>query len=124
MPLAFHHADPAFHRTRRGGGGPPLAAEPYVVERLDDQLARAAYRFVNAREYNFVDSSTKRVELSRLFVWYRGDFERKAGSLEKFLRPFAMRPDLSDALDAANFSVHYRPFDWRLNAAAAERPVE
>ena len=122
----YARADPRIHLAISNGtrGGPPLVAEPYAGERLDDQLARAASRFVNAPEYNFVDSGRKRLELSRLFAWYRGDFERKADSLEKFLQPFAMRQDLRDALDATNFSVHYLPFDWRLNAAAAERPVE
>jgi hypothetical protein len=122
----YASADPRIHLAISNGtrGGPPLVAEPYAAERLDEQLARAAYRFVNAPGYNVVDPSTKRVELSRLFAWYRGDFERKAGSLVEFLRPFATRPDLHDALDAANFTFHYRPFDWRLNAAAAERPVE
>ena len=47
-----------------------------------------------------------------------------AGSLAEFLRPLATRPDLRDALGAANLTVHYRPFDWRLNAVAAERPSE
>jgi hypothetical protein len=122
----YASADPRIHLAISDGtrGAPPLAAEPYAAERLDAQLTRAAYRFVNDPGYNLADPGTGRVELSRLFAWYRGDFERAAGSLAKFLRPFATRPDLRDALDAANLTVGYRPFDWRLNAAAAERPVE
>jgi uncharacterized protein DUF547 len=122
----YASADPRIHLAISNGtrGGPPLVAEPYAAERLDSQLARAAYRFVNDPEYDLADPSTGRVELSRLFAWYRGDFERKAGSLAEFLRPFATRPDLREALDTANSTIHYRPFDWRLNAAAAEQPRE
>jgi hypothetical protein len=122
----YASADPRIHLAISNGtrGGPPLAAEPYAGERLDAQLVRAAQRFVNDPVHNLADPTTGLVELSRLFAWYRSDFEREAGSLAEFLRPLATRPDLRDALGAANLTVHYRPFDWRLNAVAAERPSE
>ncbi|HSD10779.1 MAG TPA: DUF547 domain-containing protein [Candidatus Binatia bacterium] len=122
----YASADPRIHLAISNGtlGGPPLVAEPYAAERLDSQLARAAYRFVNAPEYNLADPSTGRVEVSRLFGWYRPDFERQAGSLADFLRPFAARSDLRDMLNVAGVTIAYRPFDWRLNAAAGERPGE
>jgi hypothetical protein len=120
----YASADPRIHLAIANGtrGGPPLAAEPYTAERLDAQLDRAARRFVNDPEHNLADPTTGRVELSRLFAWYRGDFEREAGSLAGFLRPLTTRRDLHDALDVADPKIRYRPFDWRINAATGERP--
>jgi hypothetical protein len=122
----YASTDPRIHLAISNGtmGGPPLVAEPYASERLEAQLTRAAYRFVNAPQYNYADAGRGRIELSRLFAWYRADFERRAGSLVKFLRPFATRSDLHDMLDMATVTIAYRPFDWRLNAAAGERPDE
>jgi uncharacterized protein DUF547 len=120
----YASADPRIHLAIANGtrGGPPLAAEPYTAERLDAQLEGAARRFVNDPEHNLADPTTGRIEISRLFVWYRSDFERKAGSLAEFLRPLTTRPDLRDALGVADPKIHDRPFDWRINAAAGERP--
>lgn len=120
----YASADPRIHLAIANGtrGGPPLAAEPYTAERLDAQLERAARRFVNDPGHNLADPTTGRVELSRLFAWYRGDFEREAGSLAGFLRPLTTRPDLHDALDVADPKIRYRPFDWQINAATGEQP--
>ena len=84
-------------------------------------MASAARRFVNDVDRNYVDSIHQRLELSRLFSWYRADFEAAAGSLVKFLRPLAESERLSAALASDDVDIRYLAFDWRLNAAPGER---
>jgi hypothetical protein len=120
----YASADPRIHLAISNGarGSPALAAEPYTAERLDTQLAAAARRFVNDPDRYRADSANGRIELSRLFAWYRTDFEHEAGSLVEFLRPLATRDDLLEVLEVPELKVRYRPFDWRLNAAPGEQP--
>jgi Protein of unknown function, DUF547 len=121
---AYASADPRIHLAVSNGtrGGPALAAEPYTAGRLDSQLAAAARRFVNDPERYRADSASGRIELSRIFAWYRSDFDHEAGSVEEFLRPLATRDDLLEVLGVPELKVRYRPFDWRLNAQPGERP--
>ena len=121
---AYASVDPRIHLAIANGtrGGPRLAAVPYTADGLDAELAAAARRFVNDAEKNRVERAGRRVELSRLFDWYRSDFEREAGSLQQFLAPLAAPGELREALDQTEIQVHYLPFDWRLNAAPGEDP--
>jgi len=118
----YASADPRVHLAICNGtrAAPRLAAEPYTADQLDAQLAQAARRFVNDPDRNRAGAG--RVELSRVFLWYRGDFEHEAGSVGEFLQPLASRADLRTALAAHVLQIHYLPFDWRLNAAPGERP--
>jgi len=117
----YASADPRIHLAICNGtrGAPRLAVEPYTADRLDAQLVSAARRFVDDPERN--GSAPSRLELSRIFLWYRDDFERDTGSLAEFLRPLATRNDLRAALAASVLQIHYVAFDWRSNAAPAER---
>jgi len=120
----YASADPRIHLAISNGarGSPALASEPYTADHLDAQLAAAARRFVNDPERYRADPADGRIELSRLFAWYRTDFEHEAGSLVEFLRPLATRDDLLEVLGVPDLRVRYHPFDWRLNAAPGERP--
>jgi len=116
-------ADPRIHLAVSNGtrGGARLIATPYVRDYLDAQLSAAARRFVNDIDHNYVDSIHQQLALSRLFSWYRHDFEVAGGTLVNYLRPLAERRDLIEALEPEHIEVRYLPFDWRLNAAAGER---
>lgn len=102
-------------------GGAALAAEPYVAERIDAQLAAAARRFAT-------DLGKVRLghgdwlELSRIFEWYRKDFDREAGSVIAFLRPLVADPALQRALAKSSPTILFIPYDWELAAAAGEQP--
>jgi hypothetical protein len=116
--------DPRIHFALANGtrGGPALAAEPYVADQLDAQLAAAARRFVADLGKNHFDVFGGGVELSRLFEWYRADFEKEAGSLTEYVRRLVGTPGLKWFLSVNRPDVGFQPFDWTLNAAAGERP--
>lgn len=107
-----HYAEPAIHfgLVPAARGAPPLREEPYrpdgLYRQLDDQLRR----FLADEHNNRVDVTRQRLELSPVFRWYQEDFERKAGSVAVYLRPY-----LDTSGRARDFSIRYRSYDWSLN---------
>ena len=93
---------------------PPLAAEAYVPERLDDQLDRAVRGLVANPEHFLIDrAGTGSLTLNRVLDWYGDDFGGTDGLLDFFGRylseedaEFLRRPDVE---------VRFFEYDWTLN---------
>jgi hypothetical protein len=86
---------------------PRLRAEAFTAERLEAQLEDAMRSFVNDPLRNRV--SPQKAEISEIFKWFKGDFERDAGSVRSFINKYAATP-LSD-----NGDISHIDYDWRLN---------
>lgn len=85
-------------------GCPRLPREPFVGERLEEQLARETERFLNERRNVVVKDDA--LALSQIFEWYPEDFP---GGVERWVRE--RRPDLPPAE-----RVTFTPYGWALNA--------
>lgn len=94
---------------------PPLRPEPYRASALERQLEFQAATFLNGPSGHRLDPESSTIALSRIFDWYRRDFERAAGSV----RAYAMRYLTGAALDAlrSGWDIRYMDYDWRLNDA-------
>ncbi len=92
-------------------GCPPLAGEPYVAERLDEQLERQARKFMGQIGKNRVVPQERRIILSPIFKWYGRDFGKSDKELIEQLRPYL--PGLPE--DPADWSIDFSTYDWRLN---------
>ncbi len=88
---------------------PPLRAEAFTAERLDEQLDDAMRRFVNDPLRNHI--SANKAELSPIFSWFSGDFKKDAGSVRAFVNRFANTPIGPDV------KISYLDYDWSLNEA-------
>jgi Protein of unknown function, DUF547 len=86
---------------------PPLRAEAYMADRLDAQLDDAARKFLADPLRNRI--TAERAEVSEIFKWFRGDFDRDAGSLRAYLNRYAP-VQLTD-----NTDIDHINYDWRLN---------
>lgn len=103
-------------------GCPALPPEAFVPDRLDAQLEDALRRFLSDRERNRYNPATRRLEISRIFDWYGGDFAkgfRGAASLTAFLGTYAdlladPGPD-RETVRAGTAPVTFLDYDWRLN---------
>ena len=86
---------------------PPLRAEPFVGDRLDEQLEAQTRLFAESGRAARVDEDTKRIAYSELFKWYAGDFAVKnpADYLNRY----------REAALPTNYSVDWIPYDWALN---------
>lgn len=94
---------------------PELASEALVPRRLDTQLEKATRRFVNDPTRNRFDREARVAELSRIFEWYRGDFEAASGSVESYVARYLDDPELARALRRGDYEVRWLDYDWSLN---------
>lgn len=108
-------------------GCPPLRNEPYVGDRLDEQLGDQTRRFLSHPQKFRLDRTNGRVYLSSIFQWFGEDFVKTYGTDEKFKgHSQAERAVLNfisphlDAisrayLDSAKYDIAYLDYDWSLN---------
>jgi len=103
-------------------GCPMLRDEAYVAERLDAQLEDGVRRFLGDRSRNRFEPVSGALELSRIFDWYRGDFEKGhhgITSVPQFLARYAdLLADEAAARAAVRqgqVQIHYLDYDWTLN---------
>lgn len=106
---------------------PPLRNEPYIAQRLEEQLADQSRRFV-AHERNVrIDREAGRVYLSSIFDWFGEDFVEKYGvddgfpghnatlrAVLNFVAQYAA-PATAEYLRAGQYQVSYIEYDWTLN---------
>lgn len=86
---------------------PILQPHAFTEKSLSAELDAAARSFINDPARNQVAPHSAR--LSRIFQWYRSDFESKGERLVDFLNTYLDTP-----LEP-NGRIRYLPYDWHLN---------
>ena len=99
-------------------GCPPLLEEPFVSDRLDEQLDGLARRWLREPDGLQVrDDGT--VLMSAIFSWYREDFDAMnglPGVLERYLDPDDIRREVAIAA-ARQGRIQLMDYDWSINQA-------
>jgi len=112
-------------------GCPMLREEAYVAERLDAQLEEQARRFLSDRSRNRYNPGTGRLEVSRIFEWFKEDwssgyrgFEGKSApvrSREQYFSGYAalLADDAQNrkAIEDQKAELRFLDYDWTLNDA-------
>src|SRR5262249_20603062 len=112
-------------------GCPMLREEAYVAERLEAQLEEQTRRFLSDRSRNRYNPATGRLEVSRIFEWYRQDWTsgyRGIGgngppvrSRKQFLAGYAellaSRPEHQRLVREQKAEIRFLDYDWGLNDA-------
>jgi hypothetical protein len=93
---------------------PPLRAEAFVGAKLEAQLQEQTTSFLAGAGALFPDGDG-RLRLSRIFDWYRTDFESD-GSLQDWVRPYV--PALAALDSAEDVEIRFLDYDWSLNGVA------
>ena len=103
-------------------GCPALRPEAFTAARLEAQLEDSARRFLRDRSRNRFNPRTGRLEVSKIFDWYKGDFERSPRSpvsREAFFARYAdlLADDPKDRAAGREMRVPTAPLDyaWSLN---------
>lgn len=126
--LRKQFAEPRIHMALvcASMGCPTLRAEPYIAERLSEQLDDQTRKFLSDPLKFRIDRQARTVYLSPLFKWYGGDFVGKYGT-DKFaghndaeravLNYFGtvLPPSESEFLNQDKFEIKYLDYDWSLN---------
>ena len=86
---------------------PALQPWAFTEAGLEAQLEAATRAFINDPALNQIGPRT--ATLSRLFKWYREDFEKASGSLPAFLNAYLDPPLEPDC------QIRFLPYDWALN---------
>jgi hypothetical protein len=103
-------------------GCPALRPEAFVAQRLDAQLDDQVRRFMSDRTRNRYNAERKLLEVSKIFDWYAGDFEkgyRGIDSPQTFFASYAGqladRAQDQQAIRAKAIKIRYLEYDWALN---------
>ena len=100
---------------------PPLRREAYRGANLEAQLDDQARRFVGDARRNRLDHAAKVLRISKIFDWFRDDFAKPAGSVQRFLSRYV--PDeATRAWLVTDPPVTFHDYDWTLNAQPGQRP--
>jgi hypothetical protein len=97
---------------------PPLRSEAYAVHSLDLQLDDNARRFLNDTGKNRVDLDAGVVHLSKIFKWFREDFEAAAGDVQSYIAEFIDDEQAARELRDGTLDVRYLDYDWSLNGTS------
>ena len=90
-----------------GLGCPPIINEAYTPEKLESQLERQTTLALN--NSNFIKTKGRKVQLSQIFEWYKGDFTQGGKSEIDYVNQFR-----EEKLDTSA-KIGYYPYDWSLN---------
>lgn len=88
---------------------PRLRPEAYTSEKLDSQLEDAMKKFLADPLRNKITAD--KAEISEIFKWFKGDFDRDAGSLIAYINKFSTQK-ITDKTE-----LKYLNYNWTLNEA-------
>lgn len=103
-------------------GCPALRDEAFTAEKLDRQLADQMRRFLRDKSRNRYNPETGELEVSKIFDWYREDFNRGwmgYDSLKGFLADYADlladKPAHVEKIRKRQVEISFLDYDWALN---------
>lgn len=99
---------------------PPIRPEPYIGERLDQQLDDQARKFLNGplgvRLQKDGDELT--LHVTKILDWFKDDFEKWGGGRVAFVRKY-LPADKQKQIDAAKeVELDFNEYSWDLNEAS------
>lgn len=87
---------------------PKLRNEAYTGAKLNAQLDDQAKAFINNPEKNKISNGQK-IEISKLFNWFEGDFKKTSANVPEFLSKYSkIKVD-------AKADIDYLDYNWNLN---------
>lgn len=97
-------------------GCPPLRAEAYRGDALDEQLTDQARTFLlRSPSKNRVDVATATVYLSPIFKWYGDDFGTNDAARLRYIGAFFPSGSEAQLLAEGRARIRWTDYDWRLN---------
>jgi hypothetical protein len=100
-------------------GCPPLRAGAFSADDLEAELDSQARLWLADVTRNRFEQSKQTMHVSEIFKWFSEDFERDAGSVDKWIARFAP-PDAAKWLATEKVKRKYVNYDWSLNDVERE----
>src|SRR4029077_20405843 len=92
---------------------PPLQRFAYAGDKFEEQDDRAYRAWLAREDLNKFSPNEKKVEISRIFKWFKADFD-KAGGVPKILGRYAPQ-SVRDFAATGKYETKYLPYNWGLN---------
>ena len=97
-------------------GCPPLRAEAFRADRLDEQLEDNTRIFLQDVRRNKFDAARNTLHLSSIFKWYGSDFVATDGSVEAFVASrITADPAKRREIASRQVRIRFLDYDWTLN---------
>lgn len=88
---------------------PPLPAFAYRPALLEVQLDKLTKQSMQNNNFIKIDYKKNTAGISKIFEWYKGDFEKAKGSVLAFINAYLSKPLPNDA------TLTYYEYNWSLN---------
>lgn len=120
----YDYKDPRVHFAVNCAsiGCPALRKEAFVGIKLDSQLEDSLKKFLADSDRNRFNPSRNKIECSKIFSWYKGDFGRGWHgylSLKDFFAKYAelLSSDklVIEKIKQKKIEIDYLDYDWNLN---------
>lgn len=92
---------------------PKLRAEAFTGESLETQLEDQMVTFLNDRDKNGIDD--KGIYLSKIFDWYREDFDELQDYLTAYSRALSGDFGSGDNMSFQSLDIRFVDYNWKLN---------
>lgn len=89
-------------------GCPPLISKAYLPKTLDSQMTKQTKLAING-SFLKVNVNKKRVEVSQIMEWYKGDFTMNGTTEIDFINTYRTKKI------PTNFKLSYFPYNWKTN---------
>ncbi len=103
-------------------GCPALRPEAFMAGKMETQLDDSVKRFLRDRTRNRVNTSSGKLEVSKIFDWYKGDFDKGfkgISSREVFFARYAESlsddPAVRQQIKEGKLGIAHLDYDWSLN---------
>ena len=93
---------------------PPIENSAFSAEDIEERLETATFNFIQDPENIRLDRAKRRVYLSKIFKWYKTDFNEGYDGVADFLSDYLPAED-TDFVLAEDVKFHYLDYDWTLN---------
>ncbi len=94
---------------------PKIRSDAYTAAKLEGQLDENTRSFINDPTRNRYDRKEKVAYLSQIFNWFATDFEKNAGSVQKFIAIYVSDPEVAKDLAVDGYKIKYLDYNWSLN---------
>ena len=93
---------------------PDLRNEAYTGEKVLVQLEEEARAFLSDPTKNILEGNS--VQISKIFDWFKGDFEAGFGNVANFLIAYGPKDSIvCEDMDCSTLKINYLDYDWSLN---------
>ncbi len=94
---------------------PKIGNDAFTAAKLEQQLDENTRGFINDPTRNRYDKKEKLAYLSQIFNWFAVDFEKSAGTVQKFIAKYVNDPEVAKELASDGYKIKYLDYSWNLN---------